>query len=290
MREGNNHRPRAIASGVWASKWVLSAIIIGCALVSGLRAQPLPLSHGERIDYDLYFKWGVIMSKAGLATFSVRNASERVGSPWRYTLLFRSSGVVERFFPMRDTIDCHYSADHRLLYSSKRTNDGDYYSVDELDFNYGKDDSVAIHSLRYTLKATKIDTLLMSRNPVFDLLGATMHLRSLDWSALSYGAEFPFTVAIGCDLVNARFRYTGQQIVEHQGFKYRTRHFYIDIYDEAFTQAKEAAEVWMGDDANHIPVKVRAKLRIGAAEAYYRDSFNRQAPLSCRVAIGGGGK
>ena len=43
--------------------------------------------------------------------------------------------------------------------------------------------------------------------------------------------------------------------------------------------AKEAAEVWIGDDENHIPVKIRAKLKIGAAEVYYKDSYNLRAPL-----------
>lgn len=49
--------------------------------------------------------------------------------------------------------------------------------------------------------------------------------------------------------------------------KYRTRHFYIDIYDDAFTQSKEAAEIWIGDDENHIPIKIRAKLKIGCGRS-----------------------
>ncbi len=127
--------------------------------------------------------------------------------------------------------------------------------------------------------------MLMAKGRVFDMLGATMYLRSLDWRTMGYGAEFPFIIAIGRDLVNARFRYTGQQIVEHKGAKFRTRHFYIDIYDEAFTQAKEAAEVWIGDDENHIPIKIRAKLKIGAAEVYYKDSYNLRVPLTCRIVV-----
>ena len=98
--------------------------------------------------------------------------------------------------------------------------------------------------------------------------------------ALREGVEI-----VGRELVNARFRYTGQQIVEHKEAKFRTRHFYIDIYDEAFSQAKEAAEVWIGDDENHIPVKIRAKLKIGAAEVYYKDSYNLRAPLTCRIVV-----
>lgn len=283
MRE-HDLRPTGIAAlGAYASKLCICVFFLCVVSLVPSRAQTLPLSHGERVDYDLYFKWGLLMSKAGLATLSVKE-SEYEGAPsWHYNLLFRSGGVIEKVFRMRDTMDCHYSKKPRLLFSSKRTNEGDYYLVDNLRFMYAEDDQVEIHSHRYTLKQTKIDTTLVARDPVFDMLGATMYLRSLDWQAMSYGAEFPFTIAIGRDLVNARFRYTGQRIVEHKGTKFRTRHFYIDIYDEAFTQAKEAAEVWIGDDENHVPVKIRAKLKIGAAEVYYKDSYNLRAPLTCRI-------
>ena len=79
---------------------------------------------------------------------------------------------------------------------------------------------------------------------MYDMLGATLYLRSLDWDEMQSGDSFPFNVAIGRDVVNISFRYTGQQIVERGNVKYRTRHFYIDIYDEAFTQSKEAAEAY----------------------------------------------
>lgn len=68
-----------------------------------------------------------------------------------------------------------------------------------------------------------------------------MYLRSLDWDKMKSGESFPFQVAIGRERINISFRYTGQQIVERsETLKYRTRHFYIDIYDDAFTQSKEA--------------------------------------------------
>ena len=221
MRE---HSLRPIGTAVWAacaSKLYICVFFLCVASLTSLRAQTLPLSHGERVDYDLYFKWGLIMSKAGLATLSVKE-SEYQGAPsWHYNLLFRSAGVIEKVFRMRDTMDCHYSKEPRLLFSSKRTNEGDYYLVDNLQFEYQGSGRIDIHSHRHTLKETK----------------------------------------------------------------FRTRHFYIDIYDEAFSQAKEAAEVWIGDDENHIPVKIRAKLKIGAAEVYYKDSYNLRAPLTCRIVV-----
>lgn len=275
---------------IWAwvvcvSKIYILAILLCLCNVFVAQAQSLPLHHGERVDYDLYFKWGLIMSRAGVATLSVKEATYQNKPSWHYGLLFRTTGVVEKFFKMRDTMECHYSKEPKLLFSAKYSDEGDYYLVDKLWFSYLKDSKVSVKSWRYTLRETKIDTTLISNGLVFDMLGATMFLRSIDWQAVHYGAEFPFVIAVGRDLVNARFRYTGQQIVERKKVKFRTRHFFIDIYDEAFEQAKEAAEVWIGDDANHLPVKIRAKLKIGAAEVYYKDSYNLKVPLDCYMNV-----
>lgn len=240
---------------------------------------------GEQVEYDLYFKWGILMPKAGFATLSVGEA-EYEGSPsWQYRLLFRTGGMMEKIYKMRDTMDCHFSkANARLLFSTKRSNEKDYYLIDDLTFSY-TDDQVSARSHRYTLERTKIDTTLTAASCMFDMLGATMYLRAIDWTQMRQGDEYPFHVAIGRDVVNASFRYTGQQIVEQGNVKYSTRHFYIDIFDEAFTQSKAAAEVWIGDDANHLPVKIRAKLKIGAAEVYYKSSQHLRHPLTCRVQV-----
>lgn len=269
------------------SLWCMLILCLFALLISS-QAQCIPpnavFKHGERVDYDLYFKWGLLMPKAGLATLSV---SEHIyeGQPgWHYRLLFRTSGMMEKVYRMRDTMDCYFSSRSLLLFSSKRSNEGNYYSVDDLSFTY-QHPWVRARSLRYTPEKTKIDTTLTAEGCMFDMLGATMYLRSLDWKGMSYGDEFPLHIAIGREIVKVCYRYTGQQIVERGDTKYRTRHFYIDIVDEAFTQNRAAAEVWIGDDENHLPIKIRAKLKIGAAEVYYNSGYNLQYPLACRVVV-----
>ena len=243
------------------------------------------LHAGEQVTYDLYFKWGLLMPRAGVASLSVESDTYQQQATWRYRLLFRTTGMFEKIFSMRDTMDCYYAQPHgTLLFSTKHSDEQDYYSVDDLYFRY-IGDSVQVRSHRYTLNRTKTDTVMTAQACLFDMLGATMQLRTLDWNQFSQGAEFPFHIAIGRDLVPAAFRYAGQQVIDRGDVKYRTRHFYIDVYDEAFTQSKAAGEVWIGDDENHIPVKIRAKLKIGAAEVYYKESQNLRYPLSCRVAI-----
>lgn len=282
---------RPTAWGGFGSKsWLLMLLLILFCVADEGQAQcstvDKVLHPGERVDYDLYFKWGILMPKAGLATLSVQDDCYQSEPAWRYRLLFRTKGVIEKVYKMRDTMDCYFSRrEARLLFSTKHSDEKDYYQIDDLTFSYPAADCVEVHSHRYTPTRTKIDTLLSDAPCVFDMLGATMYLRSISWDQLNRGDEFPFHVAIGRDMVNARFRYTGQQIVEHGDVKYSTRHFFIDIFDEAFTQSKAAAEVWIGDDANHLPIKIRAKLKIGAAEVYYKEGYNLREPLTCRFEM-----
>lgn len=272
------------------SRMYLCCMLILClsGLLVGTKAQCITpdvvFKHGERVDYDLYFKWGLLMPKAGLATLLVSEHAYEGQPGWHYRLLFRTSGMMEKVYRMRDTMDCYFSSRSLLLFSSKRSNEGNYYSVDDLTFSY-RHPHVTARSLRYTPDTTKIDTLLTAKGCMFDMLGATMYLRSLDWKKMRHGDEFPFHIAIGREVVKVCYRYTGQQIVERGETKFRTRHFYIDIVDEVFTQNRAAAEVWIGDDENHLPIKIRAKLKIGAAEVYYNSAYNLQYPLACRVVV-----
>lgn len=261
-----------------------------CVAAGSVEAQEIPVlqrfSPGEQVQYELYFKWGMLMPRAGLATLSIHDTEYEGEAAYHYRLLFRTSGIIEKVYKMRDTIDCHFSPDMLLLRSEKRVNENDYYLIDDIRFSYDNK-KIFAHSHRYTPSRTKIDTMLITEEPyMFDMLAGTMYLRSLDWDEMKTGDSFPFQVAIGRERINISFRYTGQQIVErNETLKYRTRHFYIDIYDDAFTQSKEAAEIWIGDDENHIPIKIRAKLKIGAAEAYYKSSKGLRYPLTSRVEI-----
>ena len=254
-----------------------------------MQAQYLPqnmtLNHGEEVRYDVYFKWGILMPRAGEARITFSQSSLNGQPASLYRLIFHTTGIIETVYKMRDTLDCYYGANNELLHCSKRTQEGGFYLIDELAFSYSGE-TTSVHSFRYTPESTRIDTnLIVSSGHVFDMLGATFFMRTLGWENLTSGDSFPFTVAVGRDLIQTGYRYQNQAIVERGNIKYRTRYFFIDIYDDVFSQSKAAAEVWVGDDENHIPVKIRAKLKIGYAEVHYKSSNNLKKPLDCRVEL-----
>jgi hypothetical protein len=172
----------------------------------------------------------------------------------------------------------------RLLYSGKRTLEGGYYEMDDLSYSY-KNNETHIHAIRKNRNRVKTDTVLVGGECVLDLLGSLMYARTFNWENFSAGHKYSLQVGMGKSLIHVSYRYEGQRIVERDKIKFRTRLFIVDIYDDAFTESKSAMEIWIGDDDNHIPVKIRAKLKIGAMETFYKSAQNLRYPLTCRIEM-----
>lgn len=240
---------------------------------------------GERVDFDLYFKWGLIMAKGGTASMTVNASEYEESSVWKSELLLNSSGMVDKVFRIRDTI-VNYTTQQqsRLLFSTKRSDEGGYYQIDNLTYSY-KGEETHVHAFRRNKNRIKADTVLVGGNCVLDILGSLMYARSFDWNQMTQSEQYHLQVAMGKTVIPISYRYEGQQIVEKDDVKYATRYFVVDIYDDAFTQSKEALEIWIGDDKNHLPIKVRAKLKLGAMEAYYKDSSGLRHPLNSRIVV-----
>ncbi|MDF9830500.1 DUF3108 domain-containing protein [Parabacteroides sp. PF5-6] len=273
------------------SKMGLCLLLFLCLLsfTSPSKAQCLQDSDifhdGEKVEFDLYFKWGLLMTKGGGATMTVTSSEYENQPVWKSELLLYSSGMIDKFFSIRDTIVNYTTQEKpRLLFSTKRSDEGGYYQIDNLTYSY-KDAETHVHAFRRNKNRIKADTVLVGGNCVLDILGSLMYARSFDWHEMEQSKHYHLQVAMGKSVIPISYHYEGQQIVERENVKYATRYFIVDIYDDAFTQSKEALEIWIGDDDNHLPIKVRAKLKLGAMEAYYKDASGLRYPLNSRIVV-----
>ncbi len=100
---------RAIA--VWAAAWACRSKGTGLCLpvllllLSEWPVQTIPVKErfnaGEEVQYELYFKWGILMPRAGQATFCIEDPRYEDNPAYHYNLLFRTSGMFEKIFSMR---------------------------------------------------------------------------------------------------------------------------------------------------------------------------------------------
>ena len=247
--------------------------------------QSLAMKHGENYNYDIKFKWGFSTTHAGDATFNYKADNSVTGATSQLQLSYKSSKFFDAFFRMRDTLTGYYNDNNTLIYSFAQANQGNYRAIDKLTFFY-ETERTNIKSYRFNITrgVEKFDTLLTTVGEVADMLGVFYFIRGLNRKLLQTGDIFPITVAVGKDLVKVQFIYQNQAIVEYDNAKYNTHYFKIDIFDDAFESTKSAAEVWISDDGNFLPVKLRTKLKLGYAEVYYKNSSGLAHPFSSRIA------
>lgn len=288
MKEEVNHHHHQ----EWAAydfKKVLCLVVCCClAGIGNLQAQCLQksniFSHGERVEFDVYFKYG-LMVKGGGASITITESQYEGIPAWNSELLLWTTGMIDKVFRVRDTIENYITQQQpKLLFSTKRSLEGNYYQIDNLTYSY-KEGETHVHSFRRNLRAVRVDTALVGGDCVLDILGSLLYARSFDWNEMNLGEQYHLEVAMGRSVIPIRYRYEGQRILERDKVKFATRYFIVDIYDDAFTESKEALEIWIGDDKNHLPIKLRAKLKIGAMEAYYKEALNLRHPLHCRIEM-----
>lgn len=290
MKEDHREAPAAITNFRAAFKRSLSIVVFfllcGASVVYGqCELANSTFSPGEKIYFDVYFKWGILMPKAGTAVMSIDEVAFQKKEAIRQQLTFRTTGLIEKAFSMRDTVSTYFSPELRPLFYEKHALEDGYYVVDEMRFIY-QDGKTYIPTKRYDRHRTKIDTTHVVNGCMFDILSVTMYLRSIDMENVMIGDEFPASFVMGRDIVQIKYRYAGQSVVERgENLKYKTLKFDMDVYDDAVTQTRNAFEIWISDDENRIPIKVRAKLKIGAAEAYFRKVTGNRYPLSSEIVL-----
>lgn len=223
----------------------------------------------ENLTYEVRFKWGLINGRAGVANFRTKNLNSH--GQWFRELTFRSTGIFDTIYPMRDTLSTLYDAKAIPLRWEKRADEGNYFSVDELQYVYTTNHT-AIRSKRYTPNEVKIDTVLnaSSSDIVLDMLAVYGFLRSthfLDKASFKKRSRVQnVLIPVGRKLVKCKITYAGKDEIstawggpQTECYLYR-----LAIQDDAFTD-KNNMDVWVTTDNFRVPAKVQAKLKIGYA-------------------------
>jgi hypothetical protein len=92
------------------------------------------------------------------------------------------------------------------------------------------------------------------------------------------------TTFLGESKVNIIIRYQGESILDRgSNVKYKALKFNVDIADKTFNESKNSMELWISADDNRVPLKLKAKLKIGAAEADLVSYKNLKHPFEAEI-------
>jgi hypothetical protein len=251
-------------------KWIVFVCLAWMAVTSFIHANNPTFLENESWNYSVRFKYGLVNMKAGSAQYHVQTSEYDGKAAVKSSVSFKTNSFFDAIYMVRDTFTAYASfPDFIPLYHHRALHEGDTHFSDELWIQEFSDNYTELRIQRVQNEKVRFDTLLIASNAGYDIVNIFLYIRQLNFSELNPGDKFYISTFLGRVKANLIVRYLNQtSIAGRNKQQHNAFHFSIDISDEVFTESKSAMEMWITDDEYHIPLKLKAKLKIGAAEAH----------------------
>lgn len=207
---------------------------------------------GEVLTYRMHYGMinagvAVLEVKPNLIEVSGRKVYHIVGSG--YTI-----GSTDWFFKVRDRYETYMDKDALLPWMFvRRVDEGGYKFSQDYSFNH------------YTKKVDignneKFDVPI----GIQDMVSAFYSARNMDLSNAKAGDLFSITCFVDKEIWPLKIKFIGKETIETDIGKYRCLKFRPIVQKGRVFKKEEDLNVWISDDDNHLPMRVKAEVLIGS--------------------------
>jgi Protein of unknown function (DUF3108) len=209
-----------------------------------------PYNDGESIKYELHF--GPITG--GYATGVIKREKFEDKEVFHAYMIAKSSGLADILFSIKDIYESFFDLSTGLPYRSVRNvQEGSYKQYIEVQFDHTKNQLVSSKSGLHKVSPSE-----------HDILSAFYSFRSMNYSGLKEGDLIIFQTFFGDEIFALKIRYRGKDIVKTGLGKISCYRFApVTEVGRAFATEDEMT-IWISDDANHLPIRVKMNLRVGS--------------------------
>ena len=246
-----------------------------CTCLIGIANAQCPLENtafqaGETLNYDLYFNWKFIWVKAGTASLTTKESNWNGENVYRSELITKTSNRIDKFFMMRDTLQCIMQKNIVPLYYKKAANEGGKYYVDEVWYTY-RNGSTSLRHKYLSRKGLTSEAKSEIKQCAYDMISMMMRARSFDATQFSVGEKIIFPMADGRKVEDVTLIYRGKKEYKMKGNENKYRCLIFSFVEYEKEKEKEIITFYITDDANHIPVRLDMFLKFGTAKAYLKN-------------------
>ncbi|MEM7572994.1 MAG: DUF3108 domain-containing protein [Bacteroidota bacterium] len=233
---------------------------------------------GERITYKLFYNWNFVWIAAGEVTFIVYD----IGNEYHISVRGRTYSSYEWFYKVRD----HYESyvDKQTLLPRMHIKDvhqGNYRRYDRTTFDQGSSRAV---SMRGVTRDSLTRKNISFEGCMHDLISIVYYTRNLDVSQLGIGDEVPITILMDQEIYPLKIKYLGaDDNVKVKGAgRYRTQIFSPQLIAGDVFKEGDEMKIFVGDDANRIPVMITSPVTVGEVKAVILSTRNLRHPFTAR--------
>lgn len=230
---------------------------------------------GETLNYRIHY--GILT--AGTATLTAQKTTYK-GQPHIYVKgVGRSSGAVRAFFKVDDLYESYINYQTGLpSFYVRNVREGNYTQHYETSFNH-TDSTLVLTDKENPAKGSKN---LKSAKGIQDMLSAFYFLRSFSTNQLREGTVLDLNVWIDDEMFPFKLRVAGVENVKTKFGTVNCLKIIPSVISGRVFKEKEGVTLWVTNDANHIPIAIKAALAVGSLRADLESFTNVKYPIAFR--------
>jgi hypothetical protein len=222
---------------------------------------------GEVINYRVYY--GFI--DAGTARLEVLSEEKKYGDRHAYHIVGtgKSRGAFDWFFKVRDRYETFIDADAIVPWVFlRRVDEGGYKINQNYVFN------------PYQKKVIADGVTFDTPENVQDMLSAFYYSRCIDYSNAKLGDVFTIPSFVDNEIFELKIKYIGKETIETDLGTFRCLKFRPVVQKGRVFKKEEDLNVWITDDANHIPIRAQANILVGSIKMDLESYSGLASPIS----------
>jgi hypothetical protein len=235
-------------------------------LIIGLLVMQVTFAQESAFDTGEWFKFKMSYSnwlKAGNATLTIKdntiNGKEVyhvVGKGW-------TSGMIKWFFKVDDKYESYFDKKTTIPYKFIRNIDEGGYTKDvEIDF-----DQVNHKAYNFD-KKNKVKTVFDTKPNIQDMVSTFYYLRNrIDVKNIKVGDEVKVDMFFDEEIYGFKLKYLGEETIETDFGRINTLKFRPSVMAGRVFKEEESLTLWVSNDKNKMPLRIKADLRIGSLRA-----------------------
>ncbi len=227
---------------------------------------------GEWLKYKL--RYGFV--NAGFTTLEVRDTVYQGKTSFLIDGTGWTIGVTKFFFKVEDKYQS--VVDKNTLYpyfSKRRVDEGGYKILHDVFINQNKGRVKVVDYKHNTEKSFDVT------KGIQDMISSMYFIRNTNLSNLKIGQEITVDLFYDNQLNNFKLRFLGREIINTKFGKIKTLIFKPFVESGRVFKDQNSVVVWVSDDENKIPIKVKANLMVGSlnAELEYFKGLSNGFPI-----------
>lgn len=239
-------------------KQIVVILVLFLSFTSFSQKEVRAFKSGEKLRYKMSYSGFLTAGTAVLELNEVELEGKKVfysrGSGW-------TSGIIKWFFKIDDVYESYFDKETiKPYYFKRKIDEGGYKKHRNTRFNY---DSKKAYVQDFI---NQKDTIVAFSN-VQDMMSSFYYLRTQDVKGMKKGDEIAIDMFMDSKVYPFKLRFLGKDILNTKFGKVNCLVFRPLVQSGRIFKAQESVTIWITDDVNKIPIKMKADLAVGYLRA-----------------------